>query len=908
LYQAIYYDKTKNSSAPYGTIFLWDDKHGLNKIPFRQYAYKKDQSGDTFSLTGVKLKKVSNWAQEDVNAGLMFESDVDPVMRTLIDKYYETDEVSVSHRKWVLDIEVSMEGGASSPEDANNEITAIGLKEIGSDKRYILILDKHELLKERNMGDTHVLPFNSELKLLNKFLSVFYEISPTIVTGWNVLEYDFTYLYNRIKNVMGKKFADKISPIGHVSERRTENDRQIYSFAGFSILDYMSLYKGFTQNEEVSYTLDAISRKELGRGKIEYLGSLDDLFREDVETFIKYNIEDCTLVSDLDEKLDFISLALTICHKGHVPYEDIVYTSRWLEGAALTYMKRVGVVSPNRKKAAKLIIGKHHTKGETKLIMHDNIPNEIPRLGRLKIFKTSTSVMEIDYIDVKDNCFILGTPLQDVADPSMAVKLNLLGAFVKVPIAGRYEWIYDLDLKSLYPSIIMTLNISPETKLGKILNWRAEDFIHGMDKEYIYYSNGKRKKMSHSELSEFLNTNKHSIAANGAIYRTDVRGFLPTILDVWFNERDESKTKMKEYRKKGDEQKARYYNLRQLAQKVMLNAFYGVLALQTFRFYDIDNASAVTETGRAIITYSSSMLNHFYNSTIGTTDKDYTIYIDTDSLFASALPIIKHRYPNIDVNDNEIMSKEILGITGEVQQYVNNAYDIYAKKMHNVDSHRLFIKQEVIGKAGFWAAAKKRYAVWVINKEGVPIDELDVKGMDVVRSDFPKSYRSFMTDVLWSILKFKPKSEVDDFIQEFKENLSKKELFDVMFPSGIHDIVKHDSKNRERFEILKGTPAHVKASLTYNDMISMKKCIDVEPIKNGDKIKWTYLKPNSLMLKTCALKGYKDPDFMIEFINTYIDHQKNFESKISQKIKDFYDALGWEQIISNENVTKFFDF
>lgn len=617
MYQNCHFSSTKTESAPFGTISLWDDEKGFMRIPFRPYAYRKDPHGEDTSLSGVKLKKVSGWSVEELNAGLIYESDVDATMRTLIDRYSDSDEVSVNHRKWIIDIEVSMIGGASSPADANNEITSIALKEIGSEKRIVLVLDKDEMIRSMQVGETTIYSCESELKLLNKFLIVFTELKPTIVTGWNILEFDFPYLYNRISNVLGKKFANRISPIGHVSERINDNGRPVFSFAGISLLDYMTLYKIFTYNEESSYALDVISRKELGRGKIEYDGNLDDLFREDIEKFIKYNVEDCNLVSDIDEKLDFISLAQTICHKGHVPYEDIVYTSRFLEGAALTYMKRVGVVAPNRKKSIKLVASGHHSKGEMQLRMNKSISDEIPRKGKLKVFRTSSAVMEVNYIDVKDDCFILENPLPDVVDPTMVIKLNLIGAFVQEPVLGRHEWLYDLDLQSLYPSIIMTLNISPETKMGKVLNWDAEDFMHEVDKIYIFYSVGKKKKMNHAELKEFLHDNYYSIAANGVVYRTDTKGFLPTILDLWFNERVEYKDKMKDYKKKGDKQWTKYYNLRQLAQKVLLNAFYGVLGLQSFRFYDIENAAAVTETGRNIIKYSSDIINYYYDSILG---------------------------------------------------------------------------------------------------------------------------------------------------------------------------------------------------------------------------------------------------------------------------------------------------
>ena len=118
--------------------------------------------------------------------------------------------------------------------------------------------------------------------------------------------------------------------------------------AGVSYLDYIHLYKIYTFGELDNYRLDTVATKELGRGKIEYKGNLDNLFRDDIEKFIEYNLVDVQLVVDMERKLQFIDLCRGICHAGHVPYEDFVYSSKFLEGALLTYLKRKNIVAPNK--------------------------------------------------------------------------------------------------------------------------------------------------------------------------------------------------------------------------------------------------------------------------------------------------------------------------------------------------------------------------------------------------------------------------------------------------------------------------------------------------------------------------------------------------------------------------------
>ena len=164
-------------------------------------------------------------------------------------------------------------------------------------------------------------------------------------------------------------------------------------------------------------------------------------------------------------------------------------------------------------------------------------------------------------------------------------------------------------------------------------------------------------------------------------------------------------------------EKYEFYDQRQKVQKVLLNSIYGVLGLPIFRFYDKDNASAVTLTGQDIIKTANKAINQYYKRTLNETEnKDYVIYVDTDSCFASAMPIIKYKMPDIDTNDEKQMTKAILEVCTEAQNHVNDTFNIMAKRMFNVVKHRFDAKQEVIAKTSFWLA-KKRYAQFIINKE-----------------------------------------------------------------------------------------------------------------------------------------------------------------------------------------------
>jgi DNA polymerase elongation subunit (family B) len=827
MYQAVAYHKNSNM------VHIWDDQKGHLKIKYKPYAYRKSSYGKHVALDGQRVDKVFDFDRDDKG---LYESDINPETRTLIDMYTDSDESSVGHRILTIDIEVDIADGFPTPETAEHEITSMAVYDHAGDERYVWVLDKQGVVESTVKDNVKIISCHDEYTLLEKFLHTYYEIQPTIITGWNIDFFDIPYLYNRLVKVVGEKKARTLSPIKDVIWLKHRNR---YRISGVSCLDYMALYKNFTYNQESSYSLEAISQKELGKGKIKYEGSLDDLLKRDIQAYIDYNMNDVDLVVELDQKMKLIDLARGICHKGHVPYEDFLFATRYLDGAAVTYLNRLNIVAPNRQ----------------------------PR---------------------------------NSDEP-----LDLLGAYVKAPNPGRYKWVYDLDLTSLYPSIIMTLGISPETKVTKIENFDGHKFVKGQS---THLTDGWNGWETTDELQKYLNDNEYSIAANGVIYDTKIKGFLPSILDKWFNERVEYKNLRKKYEKEGDEANAEYYDRMQLVTKILLNSFYGVLGNPGFRFFDPDNATAITSTGQQLIKFTADIGNQYYTKELQE-KKDYCIYTDTDSTFFSSLPIIESRYPNYDITDEGWMAEKTIEVADEVQAFINKSYDIYAKRFHNVTAHRFDIKQENVAKAGLWIA-KKRYAQWIINVEGHTVSKLDVKGLDVVRSSFPPSFRKFMAEVLEDMLNDIDKVTLDEKILNFKDRMKTLPLVDVMFPIGVKNVTKYVRKGDKPFmPRMKGTPVHVKSALNYNDMLRHLG-IDkrYQGMINGEKIKWTYLKTNAMGLDTMALKGFEDPEPIDKFVTEYIDYEKVFNSAFANKLGDFYSAMNWGSIPKNNNLGKFFSF
>jgi DNA polymerase elongation subunit (family B) len=841
MYQNIFIDKKEN------VVHLWDDEKGYVTFPFRNYAYRKSPNGIYRSIYGDKLEKIYNFNPRDPS---LFESDVPTETRILIDAYEDSDEPSKGHRVVTIDIEVSSEGGFPVIEEGDKEITAIAIHDDATKQYTAFILDKEMKLKDSVSDGVEIKSYDNEESLLMHFFTKWEEIQPTIVTGWNIDNFDMVYLYNRAKRVVGETNAKRLSPIGicyfnKFLERMT--------IAGVSCLDYMILYKKFSGKNEPSYALGAIGKKVVNIDKISYKGSLNDLYKEDINKYIEYNLNDVKIVVALDKKLQFIDLARGICHTGHVGYENFGMSSRFLEGAILIYLRRKKQVAPNKSLEGR-------AEYENQLEQNEE---------------------------------------------------GFEGAYVKDPIPGRYDWVFDLDLTSMYPNIIISLNISPETKVGKVDNWNVEEYVkNGLNSIYI-----SGTPYTPSDFKSMLSENNFSIASNGVLYKkpdeSGEMGTIPSILVKWFDERKNLRKLAKKHADLKEWEKYEFYDNRQKIQKILLNSIYGCLGLPVFRFYDKDNAEAVTLTGVDIIKTAGKSINQYYK-TILKEDGDYLIYTDTDSCFASALPIIQKTMPDIDLKNEEQMTHAILKVCGEVQTFVNQMFDVMADRMFNVQKHRFDAKQEVIAKTSFWLA-KKRYAQFIINKGGVVCDELEVKGIDVVRTSFPAKFRTFMHGFLIDLLKKVEKETIDKNILDFKESIKTLNVIDIAKNTSVkfssQDKTKvYDNNKRPAFKFVSGTPAQAKAALAYNDLLVKWNLVKSVPkILHGQKIKWVYMKQNEYGIEGLAMKADgTDPDQIMDFILKYVDREAMYEQELKSKLEDFYKVLGWDY--PNENDAKASEF
>jgi DNA polymerase elongation subunit (family B) len=857
MYQAIYYDRSEY------TYYLRDDKKGWLDFQHNPTVYRLDPDGEFQTIDG---KRVSP-AKFDWKDNSLYEKDVDRLTRVLVDTYYKSDDVASYQNIIYFDIECEI-GGALTPEyikSAPMKITSISLYDVNEKKYYCLILDEDQKLEKTINDNKEIIPYKSEIELLKAFLLLWEQCDPTIVSGWNSGFFDVPYLYYRICNTLGRDQASRLSPIGKININDYTPDQPV-ELGGINHLDYMRLFKKYVTKQEPSYKLGDIGEKYVKLGKVEYEGSLDRLFRENINTFIEYNLRDVEIIIKLEEKLKFINLSITICHLCHVPYEQIYLSTVLNDGAILTYLKRKGIISPNK----------------------------------------PTTYNEALKTQVND---------------------DYAGGYLKDPVPGLYEWVIDLDFTSLYPSIIRSLNMGIETLVGRIINtgkydnkWTLAELEQKDPDELVTIEKlndnrtTTRTQVKIGKIIEIIKNNNFIIAANGSIFRTDKSSVVCEILTDWFNKRTEYKDLMKDaFKVKKDPELGEFYNRRQHAYKIKLNDVYGVFAIPGWRYTDGHKmiSSAITLTGQRLTQESISFVNEWMNEKLGTQNKDYIVTSDTDSLFIQVKDILISK--GIDMNNKEAIIEETLKIATEIQKVANENLNRLVKELFNINDrkHYFELKQEVVLERGYFAG-KRRYAMFIVNKEGVPVEELDMKGLDLMKSNMPKNYKKFGEDLLQDIMFGKPKNEIDKQIINFKKSLANINWKEIAKPTGVKMINKYIKRKPKPGEIFSELelkcPINTKSAIYYNDLIRFKKLDHQYPcFTEGDKMKYVKLKPNPYKIDVIGFTG-NDPEFIINFIDQYADKEDAFDSVLLNKLTGVYEDLKWEFPILNEKVTKFFKF
>ena len=203
-------------------------------------------------------------------------------------------------------------------------------------------------------------------------------------------------------------------------------------------------------------------------------------------------------------------------------------------------------------------------------------------------------------------------------------------------------------------------------------------------------------------------------------------------------------------------------------------------------------------------------------------DTNYCVYVDTDSNYYNAEPLLRHLYPNFDEMGEEERDEKLEQIALKYQDLITDSYDNLALEAFNIKSHRFDMKTECMIRVGYFRATR-RYAQWITKKEGVKTDDLDIKGLEFMKANFPKIFSDFFKDVLQRVIKGAPQKEIDDMLKGFREKVLSPDMDLTILgnPTRVNTLNKYIASKPQAgtmFSVIaQGAPAPVKAAIKYND-------------------------------------------------------------------------------------------
>jgi len=543
----------------------------------------------------------------------LFESDVAVENRYLLDKWSGVDFETPNFDVHFLDIEVHSDKGFPKAEEAKWPITVITVYSTKYNKFFIFAekdFDRNYKDEEGNqvLSDRDwVRTFDSEEKLLETFIAFVKKTHPDIISGWNSNLFDLPYIINRGYKIIGEKKTNELSPIGYIKsvtkKLRFGREQQVYEIAGINLIDYIDLYKKYVPREQSSYKLDYIAKIEIKEKKLAYNGSLKELYVNDWQRYVEYNIQDVALLKRLNDKLGFISMMIGICYNCCCPFEQFEKTVRVLDGAFISRLMLDKIILPD-------------------------------------------------------------------ADPSEEAEYD--GAFVKDPRVGIWDWVISYDATSLYPSIMMQHNISPETKVYKC-NRRATKIVNSIlcgEEVETWEKNieATNDGMTVEDLVSEIKERNLSIASNGAVYRHDTPGIISKFVKEWFDKRQYHKKLQFKCHDEGDKDGERLNKMLQQNYKILINSVYGYVGTIYSRFYDKDNALAVTSTGQEVIKAAMDSVDTFFREKweetsvgkkIGAKPVPQTVvYGDTDSVRGNTEIYVNSEKKTVEESFNYILSNQ----------------------------------------------------------------------------------------------------------------------------------------------------------------------------------------------------------------------------------------------------------
>ena len=841
------------------TLFGWSETGDRTRreCSFEPYLYTEDPRGDKTSIFGTKVKKRSfNTGYnrykflQDSGVKRVFENSP-PAQQFLLDMYWEENEKPEFNSNPIKYCFIDIETySVDTFPDVDDPTHVCNVITVWDNfSKKFNTFGIHEYTGE-GRDDMIYHYCKSEREMFLAFLKYIERQHPDIISGWNSEGFDIPYIVNRMERILGQEYVDRLSPLRNV---------------------YFRMRKGTFGREQKRYYFDGVAN----------LDYLDVYKRFCLKLRESYKLDAIGELELGQKKIDYEGLAL---HE--------LADQDW--NKFIDYnVQDVNLLVELEEKLQYIPL--------LRMLSYVGLTTLEGAMGTIGVINGALTVRARKRGEVISTFVRNGN--KDHKNP---------GAYVAEPKRGFKENIISFDANSLYPNVMISLNTSPETKVGKIEKNDGKEIT-------IQHNSGRLFTLSKRDFVKFLKDEKCALSKAGFLFSQKKRGIIPEFLEYYYNQRVEIKKKLftntKKLKKDPNNINLKYeverLNTQQMVIKILINSCYGYMGNKNAPIGDDDIAASVTLTGQAVIKYSNECLKDFIRNEVGSDNisehnlEECIVYNDTDSSYISISPLIKNGVKFWEDESKGLIHQETYDKIQEIEDRLNEDITAWAKKALLTDDPRFVFKREMIADVATFIQ-KKRYVMHILDDEGIKENKFKYTGVEVVRTTMPNAIKPYAKGIIETMLTTQDLGKTNKIFNEAYETFKTLSPEEISFVMGIKSYEKYAVQCRE-WQTVKGMPVHAKSAYYYNQILEkLGTGNKYESISSGDKVRFMYIEtPNKYGLQSMGFK-YEWPSEFNELFK--IDYEKMFDKILFQSIARFYDSVGWSIRKPSENVqTELFD-
>jgi DNA polymerase elongation subunit (family B) len=827
-------------------LYSWDT-HG-NRISYdtsyEPYIYLETaQTGDAKSIFNTQLRKKTFFSQyeryryvADNESQRIFEN-LPPVQQFLVDTFYNDNEKAdfAQYPLKIHFIDIETYSTDSFPDIATANHEVIVITIWDSLSKKFYTWGTKPVTK--TIDNCIYTVCRNEKEMFLAFLDFFERDYPDILSGWNSEFFDVPYIINRLNMLFGEGYAKRLSPTGRVTAR------EFHSKFG---------------KQQMRWYIDGISC-------IDYL----DIYQKFcMEKRASYKLNSIAELEISESKIDYGNQNL----------------SSLADNDWTTFVE--------------------YNIQDVQLLVHLEDKLKYLELLRSIAYAGCTSLESaLGTLSVVNGLCAIKARLKNLRIPTFNRETpdgtKNEGAYVGEPQQGFQEYICSVDASSLYPNVMITLNMSPETKIGKI--------VQTDNRVAVAHVNGQHFDLSCEDFQKFIEVEKIAVSMASVLFSQKEKGIIPEILDTFYKRRvelqklqDRASRAILKVNKTSPEyvnfkKTIEHLNIRQHTIKILINSIYGYFGNKRAPLGDDDLARSVTLTGQAAIKQSNNLICNYIKTNANLTDEDIKknnpiIYNDTDSCYFSLKKVAEAK--NINMIDNVgVVTDVYLAEVAAIETYLNEKIKNWGITVLNSQDCRLVFKREAIADAGLFLS-KKHYVIHLLNNKGILCNKFKYVGVEMVKTTMPTAIKPYAKKIVETMLMTRDKIQVDKVFNEAYDTFKSLKIEDIARVMGISDYDKY-ADNCDGFTIAKKMPPHVKAAYYHNLLLKkLEISHKYEMIQSGDKIRYISLRqPNKYGLKIIGYKYYYPPEFKAIFEP---DYELMFEKLMFDVIQRFYQAVRWQ--------------